>query len=821
MVTRFGTYGRTLLAGLLIFWGAVAVSVVGGSLSSSPAAAAASPPAWTAYVVSNATDAVIPVNTATDAVGTAITVGSGPSAIAITPDATTAYVTDEGTTNTAPGFVTPIDLSTNSAGTAIPVGSGPDAIAITPNGSTAYVGNYNDDTVTPVNLVTDTAGTPIAVGGPPTSIAITPDGSTAYVGRADDSGVQLDLTTNSMQPEASPSGFASAVTPNGATVVGTSPQNNNVDVVNPVTDTGTTVAALNDPEGVAITPDGSTAYVAYSPFTTNKGALLPIPLADTNAPGTPINLGTNSAYAVAITPDGSTAFVTDLTGGNLVPVDLASGTAGAPISLGSEGTNPIAIAITPDQAPIAHMHVTIDGNLTDTFDASPSTVAYGTIASYAWNFGDGTTETTTTPTVTHAYTNDTSNYDASVTETSSAGTSITEAFTGQTASETGGPQATATVSVSLDPEDQTGYPTVTAVTADTGSTYGPSTVTISGSGFSLGYPLVAQVYVGGIAATNVTVDSYSSITATLPAQPAGVYNVIVETSFPSLTPPQYNGSSAVTPADQFTYSKSAPDAGVSCTSPTCEIPIVQYGSTSVSSTVSSDCTACTYSASIGEGVPATSSAAGSCPDAMSYAQAQAEVNENDSAASNGATLSVDLVNTFQGLDLPQETVCEDVGSLSDGPAAHSLVNGADASPTPVLGRDVLLKKCHKKAVAPCVQSVVANGTTVGTTVILPVNESITLTAGPEQQTIKRLLPKKGAAPGSDLTITGTNLTQVSAVYVDGDPVSGTLIGGVQASIVSQTARKLVVEVPPGASTGLVTLIGWSGDVTSSSTFTVT
>src|ERR1700677_2480067 len=103
MVTRFGTYGRTLLAGLLIFWGAVAVSVVGGSLSSSPAAAA-SPPAWTAYVVSNATDAVIPVNTATDAVGTAITVRSGPSAIAITPDATTAYVTDEGTTNTAPGF---------------------------------------------------------------------------------------------------------------------------------------------------------------------------------------------------------------------------------------------------------------------------------------------------------------------------------------------------------------------------------------------------------------------------------------------------------------------------------------------------------------------------------------------------------------------------------------------------------------------------------------------------------------------------------------------------------------------------------------------
>jgi DNA-binding beta-propeller fold protein YncE len=129
MVTRFGKYGRTLLAGSLMFWGAVAVSVVGGSLSPSPSAAATTP-AWTAYVVSNSTDAVIPVNTATDAVGAPIAIGSGPSAIAITPDATTAYVTDEGTNNTPPGFVTPIDLSTNTPGAPIPVGSGPDAIAI-------------------------------------------------------------------------------------------------------------------------------------------------------------------------------------------------------------------------------------------------------------------------------------------------------------------------------------------------------------------------------------------------------------------------------------------------------------------------------------------------------------------------------------------------------------------------------------------------------------------------------------------------------------------------------------------------------------------
>ena len=97
-----------------------------------------------------------------------------------------------------------------------------------------------------------------------------------------------------------------------------------------------------------------------------------------------------------------------------------------------------------------------------------------------------------------------------------------------------------------------------------------------------------------------------------------------------------------------------------------------------------------------------------------------------------------------------------------------------------------------------------------TAVILPVNESITLSVGPQKETMKKFSPKTGA-PGTRLTIKGTNLTEVNDVT----------IGGVEASIVSETAKKLVVTVPPGASTGLITLIGWSGDVTSPSVFTVT
>ena len=113
-----------------------------------------------------------------------------------------------------------------------------------------------------------------------------------------------------------------------------------------------------------------------------------------------------------------------------------------------------------------------------------------------------------------------------------------------------------------------------------------------------------------------------------------------------------------------------------------------------------------------------------------------------------------------------------------------------------------------------------SGRRVKTTVILPVNESIRVVAGPPKETVKAISPKTGA-PGSKVTITGTNLSQVSEVFIDGARAGRQLIGGVRASIVSETTTKLVVRLPGSAKTGRITLIGWSGDVTPSSSFKVT
>ena len=132
----------------------------------------------------------------------------------------------------------------------------------------------------------------------------------------------------------------------------------------------------------------------------------------------------------------------------VTPIDLATNVAGADIGLNDEATGATAIALSPDQAPVARLSaLPADAGQPTSFDASASTVAFGKIASYVWDFGDGTTSTTTkAPTTIHTYTSP-GTYSATVTETSSGGTSTKRVFTGQTVSRNGGSQARATTSV--------------------------------------------------------------------------------------------------------------------------------------------------------------------------------------------------------------------------------------------------------------------------------------------------------------------------------------------------------------------------------------
>jgi YVTN family beta-propeller protein len=351
-------------------------------------------PAWaatshTAYVANNGSGSVTPIDTATNTAGTAITVGSEPYAIAITPDGRTAYVTNDGSDS-----VTPIDTATNTAGTAITVGSVPFGIAITPDGNTAYVTNSVSDSVTPIDTATNTAGTAITVGTEPLAIAITPDGNTAYVANAGSGSVTpIDTATNTA---------------------------------------GTAITVGSGPEGIAITPDGKTAYVANF----GSGSVTPIDTA-TNTAGTAITVGTEPV-GIAITPDGKTAYVTNDGSGSVTPIDTATNTAGTAITVGSV---PGGLAVTPDQGPVAAFSATVaPAGQASSFDASGSSDPDGTVASYHWDFGDGSSQTTTSATTTHTYATP-NTYTVTLTVTDDAGCSTTQTFTGQTVSCNGSPVA--------------------------------------------------------------------------------------------------------------------------------------------------------------------------------------------------------------------------------------------------------------------------------------------------------------------------------------------------------------------------------------------
>ena len=98
----------------------------------------------------------------------------------------------------------------------------------------------------------------------------------------------------------------------------------------------------SNPHGIAITPNGKTAYVTNS----ESDSVTPIALA-THTPGAPISVG-KYPVGIAITPNGKTAYVANNLSNSVTPIALATHTPGAPIGVGGD---PIGIAINPTAGP--------------------------------------------------------------------------------------------------------------------------------------------------------------------------------------------------------------------------------------------------------------------------------------------------------------------------------------------------------------------------------------------------------------------------------------------------------------------------------------
>jgi len=388
-----------------------------------PARAATS---HTAYVANANSASVVPIDTTTNVAGAAIPVGAAPVAVAIAPDAGVAYVV-----NSSANSVSVIDTATNTVAATIPVGNLPFGIAIAPDGARAYVANLRGNSVSVVDTATNTVTATIPVGRFPEGVAVTPDGGTVFVVNDGDANVSvIDTATNTTTGTIAVGNVPGpvAITPDGSTAYvgggGASPALTPIDVATHAT--GTTIPTGNQPFSIAIAPDGATGYSAN--FV--GGSVTVFDVASNTATATISGLPFRTPTAIALTPNGSSAYVADFNANAVIPFDTATNTKGTPIA-GFSG--PEGIAITPAQPPTAAFSATpARAGQASSFDASASTDD-GTIASYAWDFGDGSpAATTTTPLTSHTYAA-AGTYTVRLTATDDEGCSTALIFTGSTA----------------------------------------------------------------------------------------------------------------------------------------------------------------------------------------------------------------------------------------------------------------------------------------------------------------------------------------------------------------------------------------------------
>lgn len=211
-----------------------------------------------------------------------------------------------------------------AASLTVTLGTGGPAAAPGPTSGTVYVlgDGASQGTVTPISVATGAAGQPVVVRSAPANIqgpgelmAVTPDGKTIWASDGTDTVTAISTATNKAEK---------------------------------------TITVVHGRAGITVqvlaNPNGKDVYVLDS-----LGTVTPISTA-TYQPGTPIRLGRYSPDWMAITPDGRTLYVAGSgtqpvarpgarSMSDVIPIDTATGTAGAPIHVPGQA---FGITITPD-----------------------------------------------------------------------------------------------------------------------------------------------------------------------------------------------------------------------------------------------------------------------------------------------------------------------------------------------------------------------------------------------------------------------------------------------------------------------------------------
>jgi YVTN family beta-propeller protein len=262
------------------------------------------------------------------------------------------------------------------------------AAGAAPATAKVYVSNVNDSSVAVIDVATQSILTTIVVGSQPRNLAVTPDGDTVYVPNRNSDTVSVistatDTVTTTVTNASFSDPYAVAVSPDGsrawvANKEGGGSTTGSVTVIDTATNTvsGTVDSAcFSSPEGIVAT--ASTVYVV------NRGNDTVCPINSTSlAVGSAINVGPQPRFAV-VTPDGSALYVANngdetgaedppCTNGSVSKIATATNTVTATIPTGGCPRN---LAILSDGSkvyvPLQTDGVAIIATATDTFTTLP------------------------------------------------------------------------------------------------------------------------------------------------------------------------------------------------------------------------------------------------------------------------------------------------------------------------------------------------------------------------------------------------------------------------------------------------------------------
>lgn len=277
--------------------------------------------------------------------------GSGTNCIIVTSDGKTAFVSNEFTSSPA-GSVSRMDLASGQVLWSVTVGGEPVDIEFVPNTKEewAWVANYKDQTISTVNLYGGFVGATIAVpGAGPNTVAFTPDGTMCYVANwqtdnpAGSSVTPIQVTGNGASGTVLPSIAVGlnpnwvAITRDGATAYVANKGSSSITPIDVATNTvGATIALPGPPIQIELSPDGKMAYIAIAGLKID--AVVPMDLTTNPAtvgPAIALVPGAQPHW-IAFTPDGATAYIVGNGNSTLTPITVQGNVLGPPITVSTD-----------------------------------------------------------------------------------------------------------------------------------------------------------------------------------------------------------------------------------------------------------------------------------------------------------------------------------------------------------------------------------------------------------------------------------------------------------------------------------------------------